>query len=350
MKITLIDVMTEERIHRFVSPPTHQLTIGLVTKTQRHIWTREQLTEDVQSDSLYEIGSITKTMTGLLLAIGEQRGLWHHSDRLADLVPEWSSSSFAQQTTLLQLVTHTAGLPPIPDNLRETITDKRNPYAKYTESHLIDAVMAERPTTRTSHRYSNFGFGILGWLLSRKIEKSLHDALYEEIFQPLGMTSSGIGSKVHHPDEILPVYTSKGKSTPHWDFHDTFAAAGGVLSSLSDMLTYIEAYLTLDDHPLCPALDESSKEHYSIFPGKGIGIGYGWMFYREKDGSTTHWHNGGTYGSSSFAAFNRDKGIGLVVFSNHGLDAWSQLPLIGMRRMNVDKLARILTTRLFEKA
>ncbi|MHA6483497.1 hypothetical protein ACX1C1_16545 [Paenibacillus sp. strain BS8-2] len=71
------------------------------------------------------------------------------------------------------------------------------------------------------------------------------------------------------------------------------------------------------------------------------------MFYKEKDGSTTHWHNGGTYGSSSFAAFNRDKGKGLVVLSNRGADLLSQIPLVGMRKMNVDKLARKLLDSLY---
>lgn len=349
MKITLMDVMTEDRIHRWVSLPAHQLTVGLVSKSEKLIWTRDQMTEEVHSHSLYEIGSITKTMTGLLLAIGEQKGLWNRADLLSSHIPEWTSSPFAQQTALLQLVTHTAGLPATPTNLRETIVDKLNPYANYTEKHLIDAVLSESPKTKKSHRYSNYGFGILGWLLSRRLGKSLHDALYDEVFQPLGMTSSGVGANLREPNATLPVYSAAGKPMPLWDLHDTFAGAGAVRSSLSDMLTYVEAYLSTTDHPLSSALEETRKEHHAIFPGRGIGIGYSWMFYQEKDGSTTHWHNGGTYGSSSFMTFNRDKGIGIVILSNYGIDVWSQLPLIGLRRMNVDKLARILTTKFFEE-
>jgi hypothetical protein len=72
-----------------------------------------------------------------------------------------------------------------------------------------------------------------------------------------------------------------------------------------------------------------------------LAVGYSWMFYKEQDGSTTHWHNGGTY-SSSFAAFNRDKGKGLVVLSNRGSDVWSQFPFIGKHKLSVDKLARML--------
>lgn len=119
--------------------------------------------------------------------------------------------------------------------------------------------------------------------------------------------------------------------------------------TVSDMLHYMEAHLSDADHPLSAALAECRKAQHDIFPSRGIGIGYGWMFFREKDGSTTHWHNGGTYGSSSFATFNRDKRIGLVILSNHGTDIWSQLaPMIGIRKMSVDTLATLLTKELFK--
>lgn len=338
--------MSQERIQRWVSPSTHQLTIGLVSKSERLVWTRGQIGEDDLSNSVYEIGSITKTLTGLLLAIGEQKGFWNRSDLLSDLVPEWSSSPFAQQTTLLQLVTHTAGLPTVPGNIKNTIVDKLNPYANYSEKHLMEAVLAESPKTKKSHRYSNYGFGLLGWLLSKRLGKSLHDAMQEHVFKPLGMTNSGIGLKARESSENLPVFNAKGKPVPHWDFHDSMAGAGAACSTISDMLNYIDANLSLTDHALHSALAQSHKEHHAIFPGRGIGIGYGWMFFREKDGSTTYWHNGGTYGSSSFATFNRDRGNGFVVLSNHGSDIWSQLPLIGIRKMNVDKFAHILSSGL----
>jgi hypothetical protein len=114
------------------------------------------------------------------------------------------------------------------------------------------------------------------------------------------------------------------------------------------MLHYLDAHLSDADHSLY-ALAECRKAQHDIFPIRGIGIGFGWMFFREKDGSTTHWHNGGTYGSSSFATFNRDMRIGLVILSNNGTDIWSQLaPMIGIRKMSVDTLATLLTKELFK--
>ncbi len=337
-------LMSQRHIQSLINTPNHQLTIGLTTLNERMIWTENSASSTDTSNLIYEIGSITKTLTGLLLAIGEGEGKWDKTDSLSKYVPELSSSPFAQQTSMLQLVTHTSGLSPVPENFKSTITDKLNPYANYNENHIIEAVLSEKPKTKNRHRYSNYGFGLLGWLLSKQLGESYNDALYDRVFKPLGMTNTGIGLE---SSLLVPVYNSKNKPVPHWDFLDTTAGAGAVRSTISDMMNYIEAHLSNSDHSLSSALAECRKEHYAIFPSKGIGIGYAWMFYKEKDGSTSYWHNGGTYGSSSFMMFNRDKGIGFVILSNHGTSILSQLPLIGIRKMNVDKLARILADRLF---
>lgn len=341
--------MSEKRVQRWAERPNHQLTVGLVQHSTRSIWTSGQRNGVDSSKFLYEIGSITKTITGLLLAIGEQNGVWRRSDRLSDFVPEWSSSPFARGTTLLHLATHTSGLPEVPKNMKGTIIDRLNPYANYKDDDLISAVASESLKKSNKHSYSNYGFGLLGWLLSRRLGVSLDEALRDLVFKPLGMTNSAIQLPDVQRDHLLPVFNAKGKPVPHWDFGDTMAGAGAIRLTVSDMLHYMEAHLSDADHSLSAALAECRKAQHDIFPSRGIGIGYGWMFFREKDGSTTHWHNGGTYGSSSFATFNRDKRIGLVILSNHGTDIWSQLaPMIGIRKMSVDTLATLLTKELFK--
>ncbi|MDQ6420560.1 serine hydrolase [Paenibacillus sp. LHD-117] len=349
MNRLLTEVIAHKQIQRFAAPPTHRLAIGLISNGERLEWADSNIHANTSSSPFYEIGSITKTMTGLLLAVGEQKGFWSRSDSLSDLIPEWSSSPYAKQTTLQQLVTHTANLPRVPLNFKATIADKKNPYANYTEEHLAEAVLSEVPKTNRGHAYSNYGFGLLGWILSKRLGMSLHDAFQTMIFNPLGMTNTMLRSNNTHSPDMIPVFNAKGNPVPHWDFQDATAGAGAVCSTLPDMLTYIEANLSRADQPLGDALAVCHQEHYSIFQSRGIGVGYSWMFYKEKDGSTTHWHNGGTYGSSSFATFNRDKGKGLVILSNYGTDIRSQIPLVGMGKLNVDKLARTLTSKLYQK-
>lgn len=340
--------LSKKNIQLWSERPNHQLTVGLVHHSTHSIWTTGQGSGVDSSKSLYEIGSITKTLTGLLLAIGEQNGVWSRSDRLSDFVPEWSPSPFARSTTLLHLAAHTSGLSKVPRNLNATILDPLNPYANYKNDDLINAVASESLKKSSKHSYSNYGFGLLGWLLSRRIGVSLDEALRDLVFKPLGMNESAVQLPEIQREHLLPVFNAKGKPVPHWDFGDTMAGAGAVRSTVSDMLHYLDAHLSDADHSLYAALAECRKAKHDIFPSRGIGIGFGWMFYREKDGSTTHWHNGGTYGSSSFATFNRDRRIGLVILSNKGTDIWSQLaPMIGIRKMSVDTLAALLTKEFF---
>ncbi|NEW08982.1 beta-lactamase family protein [Paenibacillus sp. SYP-B3998] len=341
--------LSKRHIQRWAERPNHQLTVGLIHHSARSIWTSGQGNGVDSSQFLYEIGSITKTMTGLLLAIGEKNGVWSPSDRLSDFVPEWSSSPFARGTTLLQLATHTSGLPMVPKNMKGSIINSLNPYANYKDDDLISAVALESPKKSNKHSYSNYGFGLLGWLFARRLGGSLDEALRDLVFKPLGMVDTAIRLPEDQRKQMLPVFNAKGKPVPHWDFGDTMAGAGAVRSTVSDMLHYIDAQLSDTDHSLHTSLAECRKAQHDIFPSRGVGIGFGWMFFREKDGSTTHWHNGGTYGSSSFATFNRDKRIGLVILSNNGSDIWSQLaPMIGIRKMSVDMLATLLTKELFK--
>ncbi len=341
MKNKLTAVMQTKRIQRWISRPNHQLVAGLVTPSGRCIWVNGiPANNDRAPDSIYETGSITKTFIGLLLAVGEEKGWWTNSDTLADLVPEWSSSPFAQKTTLLDLATHTSGLPRVPPNMKKTIQDQLDPYANYEEKDLTEAVLSESPREKKAFQYSNYGYGLLGWLLARQLGKSLHNAMTELVFKPLQMNSTGFD--VDDMERKIPVYSSKGKPVPHWNFHDCTAGAGGICSTISDMLHYIEANLGLRGKEMAPAFARCHEEYFSIRPDKGIGIGYGWLHFREKDGSLTHWHNGGTYGSSSFASFNRDHGFGLVLLSNYGPNLRSHLPVIGKRPLNLDKIAKLL--------
>ncbi|MEK3883512.1 serine hydrolase domain-containing protein [Paenibacillus sp. PL2-23] len=345
-------ILKQSRVSRFSSKPNHRLAIGLIQNGRLLIWSDGQPIAHMESEDAYEIGSLTKTMTGLLLAIGERKGYWSATDSLAELVPEWSASPFAQAATLHQLVTHTSHLPRIPANFRETVTDKLNPYSNYKEEHLAAAVLAEnKKPSSPKHLYSNYGFGLLGWILARRLGLSLGELLQEHILKPLGMNATKLRAREQSSTQSLPpVFNAKGSAVPHWDFHEAMAGAGAVCSTMPDMLRYIQAQLGQADEALHLAIQHSQKEHHPLLKSRGIGVGYAWMFYKEKDGSTTYWHNGGTYGSTSFLSFNPQHGAGFVILSNYGTDIRSQLPLIGINRMNVDKLARIISADLYRNA
>lgn len=386
-----------KKIARWSTLPSHAPSIGWIVRGEKFFWTPGVSTDQSENknkskipESQYEIGSITKTMTAFRLAQGEQDGLWQPSDTLAKLIPELESSDFARQVTLRQLATHTSGLTRLAKNqvLMSMKKDKSNPYAAYTEEHLIEAVLEEKYRSGAKHEYSNYGYGLLGWALGRISGVPLHEALRRELFNPLGMTqtimpvldvsgsserttegsapstalsdsaqsstpASAVSSSASKQSNasLVPGFAPGGRPMPHWDFTSAMAGAGAVRSTVPDMLTYLEAQLGRDSASaqLEPSLLACQNEQASVAPSKGVGIGYAWMRSMRKDGTVTHWHNGATYGSSSFAAFNRDLQSGFVILSNRGVSFAGQLKqMIGLGELSTDRAAHLVAEVLFK--
>lgn len=397
-----------KKIARWAQLPNHSPAIGWIVRGERFYWTPDHEGSDpatAPNQAQYEIGSITKTMTAFRLAKGEQDGLWQASDTLADLLPELADSEFARNVTLRQLATHTSGLTRLAKNqiLMSMKQDKTNPYAAYAEEHLLQAVREENLRSGAKHEYSNYGYGLLGWALSRASGVPASEALRQELFAPLGMSAS-VMAILHEADTaankaeaesvqseivekvsggatlrvqtekgpkrsfnaagnpaspsssgsptslLLPGYAPGGRPMPHWDFTSAMAGAGAVRSTVEDMLTYTEAQL--GQHPsaaeLEPVFLECQKEQASVAPSKGVGIGYAWMRSMRKDGTVTHWHNGATYGFSSFMAFNRDLQSGFVVLSNRGVSFSGQIKqMLGLGELSTDRAAKLVGEALF---
>ncbi|MDO3409446.1 serine hydrolase domain-containing protein [Saccharibacillus sp. CPCC 101409] len=407
-----------KKIARWAGLADHSPSIGWIVRGEKFVWTPEAdetaASSGNESQAQYEIGSITKTLTAFLLANGEREGLWNASDSLSEGIPELESSEFARQTTLRELATHTSGLPRLPQNAILSMKQgKANPYAGYLDEHLLEAVRAEQVKIKKKHQYSNYGFGLLGWILARRSGVALRNMLAQELFVPLGMNGSELysrkqadtapeagrktaaeakavgaressraqappeqGSPAGNPFELTDArkqrmlaqsgetaerlradlslvsgFAPGGKPTPHWDFTSAMAGAGAVRSTLPDMLTYLEAQL--GQHPggasLEPAFLDCQTEQASVAPSKGVGIGYAWMRSMRGDGTVTHWHNGATYGASSFAAFNRDLQSGFVILSNRGISLGGQLKqMIGLGELGTDRAAHLVAETLFK--
>ncbi|CAM3299703.1 MULTISPECIES: serine hydrolase domain-containing protein [Saccharibacillus] len=383
-------LQNNKKIARWSALPEHAPAIGWIVRGEKFYWTPESGAAGQAGTSKpkskakkapepqYEIGSITKTMTAFRLAQGEQDGLWQPSDTLAQLIPELESSDFARQVTLRQLATHTSGLTRLAKNqvIASMKKDKSNPYAPYTEEQLLEAVLEEKFRSGAKHEYSNYGYGLLGWALGRISGVPLHESLRRELFVPIGMSGTEMPVLDAAPAEstaqaggaavskaaagrgaapagtvLVPGFAPGGRAVPHWDFTSAMAGAGAVRSTVPDMLTYLEAQL--GQHPAAAPFESSllacQNEQASVAPSKGVGIGYAWMRSMRKDGTVTHWHNGATYGASSFAAFNRDLQSGFVILSNRGVSFAGQLKqMVGLGELSTDRAAHLVAEALFK--
>lgn len=271
----------------------------------------------ITPDTQFEIGSISKVFTALLLAESERLGKVSRHDPAAKyLLPaaDPAQASLAK-ITLLSLTTHTSGLPRLPANIGANPDANPDPYAAYDRAALVAALRLHGPTAPTgrAEAYSNFGAAVLGEALGAAWGTSYADALREHVLTPLGLSATTVGLVGTPPPVDLAPGHVAGKVVPNWTFQ-AFAPAGAVRSSSRDMAVFLAACLGQGNRPLGPAFDATLQPQHKMDEMSGH-IGLGWILTDDAENPLA-WHNGATAGSHAFVAFSRKKGTGLVILSN----------------------------------
>jgi len=272
-------------------------------------------------DSIFEIGSITKTFTGLILSQMVEQGKVKFTEPVRELLPPWTvAKPSGDEITLLDLATQHSGLPRMPDNFKPA--DPANPYADYRQANLYEFLAKQgvaKPAT-PGFLYSNLGFGLLGQALSVRSALSYPALVKEEVIDPLGLKDTTISLTPEQLARFIPGHTGDHHPAHAWEL-DAFAGAGAIRSTAGDMLTYLEANL----HPeaLKPAAKSTAASTLSAAltqqhelradAGPGTRIALAWLFESE---SGYYWHNGATGGYSAYAFFNPKGDYAAVVLLN----------------------------------
>jgi D-alanyl-D-alanine-carboxypeptidase/D-alanyl-D-alanine-endopeptidase len=225
-------------------------------------------------DTIYEIGSVSKAFTGVLLADLVLCGRVKLEDPLQKYLPATAKTDLKNPTniTFEQLATHTSGLPRLPDNMKPA--DLANPYADYTLQQMY-SFLKEHKLRRGpgEYEYSNFGMGLLGMLLARRETMSYEELLVTRIAKPCGMTDTGISLSKKQRAQLAPPYDAALQATKNWDI-PALAGAGAIRSTTNDMLKFIEANLADDDKPLTKAFRLSHVKRHAMPDGLAIGLGW----------------------------------------------------------------------------
>ena len=273
-----------------------------------------------RTDSIYEIGSISKTFTGLILAQMVEQGEVHLDDPVREWLPPGVVSKPAgDEITLLSLATQHSGLPRVPETLSP---DSTNPYANYRAADLY-AYLTRHGVARKAQAgflYSNLGFGLLGQALSNRAGMSYEALLEQEVTGPLGLNDTVVSLSSEQRARFLPGHDSKHHPAHAWEF-DALAGCGAIRSTAPDMLAYLQANLHPDGlkaptgspaaTTLSSALLQSHQLRADAMPGTRIALA--WFF----DPATgNYWHAGATGGYSSFAFFHPKEDFAAIVLSN----------------------------------
>ena len=278
----------------------------------------------VDIDTLFEIGSITKVFNGILLADMERRGKLRSSAALAEFLPKGTRVPELDGGTirLVDLVTHRSGLPRMPSNIKPK--DRLDPYADYGDKQLIAYLRLARLKRKpdTTYVYSNLGAALLGFVIARRAEKDWEELCCERICQPLGLASTR-----HKLDDKLGkrfarAHFPNGLAGKAWNF-DAFVAAGGLRSSLRDMMRFASCCAGITKTDLAASLAHSQR-----VLAKGAGhtrMAYGWHVRKLTDKGKSYdvfQHGGRTGGFSTSIAVIPAKQCAVVALMNQsmGLD------------------------------
>jgi serine-type D-Ala-D-Ala carboxypeptidase/endopeptidase len=279
------------------------------------------------ADTVFEIGSITKTFTAAVLAEEVLGGKVKLTDPVQKYLP--GGVALAQvgerPIELGDIATQRSGLPRMPASFAPA--NPADPYADFGDKKLWEAVSTVKPARApgAAYEYSNFGFGLLGEILSRETGMPYRDLVKTRIFVPLSMTSTDTVLTDALERRSAQGYGPGGMPAHHWAF-DAFAGAGAINSTVADMLAYLRANMTASaaasSSTLSRALAMAHELRADMSPEAKTQIGLAWM---TTPASGARWHNGGTGGFMSFIGFTDDGKRGVVILSNQGFRPVDQI-------------------------
>lgn len=249
-------------------------------------------------DTPFELGSITKTFTGHLLAIAVERGEMALDDPLARHLPELEGTP-AGAATLQQLATHTSGLPRLPSEgasvLAPFSTD--DPYDGWTTERVIDAARRVQVSEAGTREYSNLGMSLLGHAEAEAAgADTWTDLVTARLLQPLGMTATTFTADGGaEPEGLATPRTSNGRAVEPWSADGYIPSGSSTRTTARDLATYAAAVLR-GTAPGASALQP-------VTDGQDRRSGLAWVIDESSAGPLT-WHNGGTRGGSTILALD----------------------------------------------
>lgn len=263
--------------------------------------------------TLFEIGSITKAVTGTLFADAIGRGEVREDERLVDVFPGLPLPKGGDAITLLDLATHRSGLESFPSGF--VPPDGGDPWAR-VDSAVVAASWARTPlrfAPGTRAEYSNVGAAMLGHALVARARMRDYEALLRErIAGPLGLRDFNYVLTAEQRARFATGHARSGDTTAHWTL-PYLAGAGAIVSSLADMQRLAEACLGRGPREVVAAVAEAQRPRRDF---QGMRVGLHWIAMTRPDSSVIHWHNGGTGGFRSYLGCNRATGRAAVVLTN----------------------------------
>jgi serine-type D-Ala-D-Ala carboxypeptidase/endopeptidase len=275
---------------------------------------RSGSSQQLSGDSLFEIGSITKVFTALLLADMVVRGEVAFDDPAAKYLPRRSQPRpiDGQKFLLTDLATHTSGLPRNAANLAPK--NQQNPYAEYTDAMLYEFLSGFTPTFYPGEHYlySNLGFMLLGHILSLRAGRSYEELVVSRICDPLGLNDTRVTLTPAQAERLVPGHDPALNKVTNWD--QPLPGAGAIKSTANDLIRFINAAQGRTETRLRPAF-ESMLSIRRTTGNVALDAAIGWFVQKGHQDELVA-KDGATGGYAAFAGYSARSEMAAVLLSN----------------------------------
>jgi len=292
------------------------LTIGIYHNGKKHFFEYGELEKNMgkQPDqySLFQIGSVSKVLTGTLLAQMHTQNKVSIHDSVNKYLPAEISSleNKKREVQLVDLATHSSRLPR-DYNLEDV--EENNPFSSFHREDLhslLQEVDIDKKLGK-EYAYSNVGVGMLGLILSDVENTDFQTTLEKYVLSPLAMNSTTVSVDENNPNKATSY--AWGEKVDDMITNDVMVASGGVYSCTNDMVNFIENVTQPKNSTIQSAMDLATKVHFD----KNKTLGLNWFHEQSKLGDWK-WlkHEGNTPGSSSMLLISKERNFGIVVLGN----------------------------------
>ncbi len=306
-------ILIQKKIDSIVASKSIEgIIIGTLNKGEKTYYTAGLANAEkkikFEANTQLEIGSITKTITAFMLeSVLKEKGL---SDTafIVNFLPDSVQSNKALSTIrFIHLLNHTAGFPRLPSNLGEPLNPLQ-PYESYTPKKLYSYLIIAKPNAIGKVDYSNLGVGLAGHLATIIAGES-----YDQLLKKYVITQFKLTNTAMVVNNKLPFSTGNFNMQPaeYWNM-EVLEGAGAVKSTAADMLQYIDYILK---HQESTNIKDLITKTAAINPQ--LNIAKCWHIFTLPNSTPIIWHNGGTYGFSTFIAFNQTNNQAVFVAINH---------------------------------
>lgn len=268
--------------------------------------------------TVFELGVASMALTTTLVNNLSEQGKLSYQQTIDTLLPIGNHKNIQ----ILDLLTHTSGLPNMPFNFGQFERNKKNPYAAYPPDKLLEFVHDYHPDPDTlkKYRYSRSGFALLELALRRIEQRSFEAMLIQQLCEPVGMTDTRITLTDDMAHRLAQGYDEQGTPVNTWTY-STFGGAIGIKSTLHDLVRYLS--IQMGRLPNYTTYSKAwSADHIKTFKTDipKVDIGRGWhLIHPTKKFFPIIGHSGNTEGHRVYMGFVKETQTGVIVLSNSNI-------------------------------